>query len=61
MKAVPAIISICALASFAIAEDKVGTRFDAAVSLLSDPIDSGTLTLVARSRSSPRRCRRCGR
>ena len=31
----------------AIAEDKVGTRFDAAVSVLSDPIDSGTLTLVA--------------
>ncbi len=31
----------------AIAEDKVGTRFDAAVSVLSDPIDSGTLTLAA--------------
>lgn len=31
----------------AIAEDKVGTRFDARVSVLSDPADSGTLTLVA--------------
>lgn len=31
----------------AIAEDKVGTRFDAGVSVLSDPADSGTLTLVA--------------
>lgn len=31
----------------AIAEDKVGTRFDAAVSVLSDPIDRGSLTLVA--------------
>jgi len=31
----------------AIAEDKVGTRFDATVSVLSDPVDSGTVTLVA--------------
>ncbi len=38
----------------AIAEDKVGTRFDAAVSVLSDPIDRGSLTLVA---SDPQRAR----
>jgi len=31
----------------AIAEDKVGTRFDAGVSVLTAPVDSGTLTLVA--------------
>ncbi|RKS89313.1 hypothetical protein DEU37_1626 [Microbacterium sp. AG790] len=38
----------------AIAEDKVGTRFEAAVSVLSDPIDRGSLTLVA---SDPQRAR----
>jgi len=31
----------------AIAEDKVGTRFDTGISVLTDPADTGTVTLVA--------------